>query len=272
MVWDDKCVSVRICFELPTLLLLLPSAQGTTWAQADKTISAGTEWLLERLSKMSVRCRDVITPPPPISASYSSGDGLSGKGTGGSSATKVATMSSPLSMEERSKAARKRATEAVQQNAKKFMDLAKMTSQMYGDYDDGEDDDKEKVEGDEKMREEVKRDDVPSTLSRTGSGAGPASPECIICREKTERPLGYVGFRRRSRVLDVRMEQEKPRPGVHLQVGTGMNCGRGSDLLACFGAVGFGFVIKFRFGAVRSVQNISRLAWFFYGYRCCRRV
>lgn len=188
---------------------------------------------------MSVRCRDVITPPPPIetqsiSASSSSGDGLSGGG-----ATKGATISSPLTMEERSKAARKRATEAVKQNAKKFMDLAKMTSQMYDGINDGEDDDKGKVEVDRRMQEEVKRDDgVPSTLSRTGSSAGPASPECIICREETGRPLGYVGFGRRSRVLDVRMEQEKPRPGVHLQVGTGIDCGRGSDLLAYFGLIG----------------------------------
>lgn len=203
---------------------------------------------------MSVRCRDVITPPPPIetqsiSASSSSGDGLSSRG-----ATKGATMSSPLTMEERSKAARKRATEAVKQNAKKFMDLAKMTSQMYDDYDDGEDDDKEKVEVDGRMQEEVKGDDgVPSTLSRTGSSsAGPASPECIICREETGQPLGYVGFGRRSRVLDVRMEQEKPRPGVHLQVGTGMDCGRGSDLLACFDLIGRDLV---RFGSVRFVLS-----------------
>jgi hypothetical protein len=66
---------------------------------------------------------------------------------------------------------------------------------------------------------------LPPPLSATAAAAQPAAaqqqqqqqqhvaPDCIVCRERTSQPLGYVAYAQRSNVLDARIDG-KPSPEV----------------------------------------------------------
>ena len=124
-------------------------------------------------------------------------------------------------MKERSNAARKRAMDKIQQNAQAFA----LTMRPDNDEQEGEEGRggrehalTDAGDGSSKGGGAVSLSGSGSAKRSGGRAMGSEPPECIVCREKTGGALGYVGYGRRSRVLDVRMEQERARPGVHLQV------------------------------------------------------
>lgn len=180
----------------------------------------------------------------------SGGDGsTNGGGSGGGSSSGNATSV----MEERRKAARKRAMDMIEAKASAFarqidMMAASSSSEGEGDKDGGDGGGGRLSSGGTGAGRATGRCASPAGGSRSSAGGAAAGrrgkqrlkrkqrehrrrrrrsssscteqrPECIVCRDDADRgSLGYVGFGRRSQVLDVRPDGEERSPGVHLQV------------------------------------------------------
>ncbi|CAM9757422.1 unnamed protein product, partial [Ectocarpus sp. 13 AM-2016] len=237
-----------------SVLQLLLELDAAPWDQSDKFISSGVQWLLERLAGMSERCREIITPTPSPAACPSPG-GIGGR-SGGAVEKGAASVGGGSSnggggnatavMEERRKAARKRAMDMIEQKASAF---ARQIDMMASSSSSSSDDEEVKdgggagglssgagagrratgtcaspTEGSgspaqgaaERLgKQRLKR---KKRERRSRSSSKERRPECIVCRDDADRgPLGYVGFGRRSQVLDVRPDEEERSPGVHLQ-------------------------------------------------------
>lgn len=114
--------------------------QESPWVQMDKHVAAGVAWLLNRLEQMSPVCRDFILganapTTTPFSGARSGDTSSGGEGVGGGNGTAGAGR---VNMEERSKAARKRAMDMMKQKATEFaltMDI------MVDSSSDGSEDD-----------------------------------------------------------------------------------------------------------------------------------
>lgn len=253
--------------------------QAIPWTQNDRFISAGLEWLLDRLNVLSPRCREVINPPPQAATdaggvakadAEGKGDGEIGggalrsgcTGSGAGAGAGTGPVSATALLEERRLAARKRAMDMMKSKATAF---ALQMDMMEGSSSDEDDDhsSKKKSGGNNDSTSDSTANSsegkgtkvIGGSVSTGGDGSvdgiaaepvkksghdggdrGPnaggagvvvgqrgrrprqEAPECIVCREETSGALGFVGFGRRSVVLDVRMEGEKRCPGIHLQV------------------------------------------------------
>ncbi|CAM9510809.1 unnamed protein product, partial [Ectocarpus sp. 8 AP-2014] len=236
-----------------SVLQLLVELDAAPWDQSDKFLSSGVKWLLERLAGMSERCREIITPTPSPAACLSPG-GIGGR-SGGAVEKGAASVGGRSSnggggnatavMEERRKAARKRAMDMIEQKASAF---ARQIDMMAASSSSSEDEEVKDGGGGGGLSSGAGAGRRPagtcaSPAGGSGSSAGGAAgrrgkqrlkrkqrerrssisskeqrPECIVCRDDADRgPLGFVGFGRRSQVLDVRPDGEERSLGVHLQ-------------------------------------------------------